>query len=406
MEPEQGYTVRAAHCSHRASDEEVYATLQRLTAPLKRAWDRLERAQRIVIKANLVWPPDAIRFAWGRRQELVDDAVFRAVLRLLRERTRAELLVADTTQLFDPPHAGEDVHFRSTLDEFGVRYIECNDPPFADYEVPGGGLMFRRYRLNPCFLNADAVVSVATLKSHNFMGVTLCTKNLFGLCPIHPENRPRTYFHHIIRLPYVLADLARILQPCLNVIDGLVGQSRCEWGGDARLSETLVAGDHVIATDACAASLMGHDPAADWPTPPFRRDRNHLRVAAESGFGTVDLSRIDFEHDLSIPVAQFDSDQVDSPETVASWRRSMCEEALAFLQHRDDLVARYPGEYVYLQDGNVLWHGPWFFRHISRRQWSGLRRDRAVWLKYLDPGEWEGERFAVYEEELARMNAS
>jgi len=38
----------------------------------------------------------------------------------------------------------------------------------------------------------------------------------------------------------------------------------------------------------------GHDPAADWLTPPFQRDRNPLLVAAQSGFGTVDLKDIDF----------------------------------------------------------------------------------------------------------------
>ena len=43
---------------------------------------------------------------------------------------------------------------------------------------------------------------------------------------------------------------------------------------------------------------MGHDPAADWLTPPFHRDRNALLVAAQSGFGTVNLNEIDFASEL------------------------------------------------------------------------------------------------------------
>jgi hypothetical protein len=266
--------------------------------------------------------------------------------------------------------------------------------------------MFQHYQFNPVFRTVDALVSVATLKSHAFMGVTLTTKNLFGLCPVHPQNRPRTYFHHLVRLPFVLADLGRTLQPCLNIVDGLVGQSKREWNGEARVSNTLVAGDHCIATDACAATLMGHDATSDWPTPPFRRDRNHLRIAADAGCGTVDLKRIDFAHDLRVPVAEYDSDPTDSREVVASWRRTTCEQALRFLERRKHWVDSYPEEYVYLQDDNVLLHTKDRLPGFSRRQLAGAKKDSGIWLKYMDPEERETENFDVYVRELERMNAT
>jgi uncharacterized protein (DUF362 family) len=399
MQPSKPYTVRAAHCDHRASDEDVFQTLERITAPLTRAWARLEAARLIVVKVNLVYWPDRLRWAAGRRQELVDDAVLRAVLRLLRRRTTGRIVCADTSQLA----GGGDVFFKPLLQEFGVDYIECNNAPFAAYEPAGGGLLFRRYRLSPVFTQADAVVSVATLKTHAFMGVTLCTKNLFGLPPIHPANRPRQYFHHIVRLPYVLADLARIVQPCLNVIDGLVAQTRREWGGEARVTDMLAAGDHAIATDACAATLMGHDPQADWPTPPFRRDRNHLRIAAQSGYGTVDLGQIDFQHDLHPPVAEFDSEATDPSELVLSWRRTMCEQALFFRAHREQLTRDYAGQYICLQAGQVIAHGADPIGGMTRRALAGQHREQAVWIKFVDPEDFEDERFEVYERELAAI---
>ncbi|OGV65147.1 MAG: hypothetical protein A3K19_15885 [Lentisphaerae bacterium RIFOXYB12_FULL_65_16] len=399
MQPSKPFAVRAAHCDHRAPEDTVFRTLERITAPLSRSWARLEAARLIAIKVNLVYSPDQIRCVNGRRQELVDDVVLRSALRLLRQRTTARIVCSDTSQLA----GGGDVFFKPLLREFGVDYIECNDPPFAVYEPPGGGLMFRRYRLNPVFKQADAVVSIATLKTHAFMGVTLCTKNLFGLPPINPGNRPRTYFHHVIRLPFVLADLARIVQPCLNVIDGLVAQTRREWGGDARITNTLVAGDHVIATDACAATLMGNDPQADWPRPPFRRDRNHLRIAAESGFGTVDLGAIDFQHDLRAPVGEFDSEKTDPDETVESWRRTMCEQALFYRDHRERLLRDYAGQYICLQAGHVIAHGADPIHGMTRRDLAGAHKEQAVWFKYVDPDDFEDERFEVYERELAAL---
>ena len=395
------YTVRAAHCPYQAPPEEIFETLERITAPLDRAWQKLGRAQTIAIKTNMVWPPERVRRVDGRCQELVDEEVMRGVLRLLRQRTTARLVVADTTlQPGGPQACADKARLYPLLAEFGAEYVECNDAPFETYDVPGGGLMFARYQLNPIFREADAMVSVATLKNHGFMGVTMCCKNLFGLCPVHPDCRPRQYFHHFIRLPFVLADLGRILQPDLNIVDGLVGQSQREWGGNAWTSETLLAGDQLIATDLCGAVLMGHDPFSDWPAPPFRRDRNHLRVATDSGFGPQSLDEIDFEHDLHPPLGQFDSDATDSPEQVLNWRRTMCEQALLYAEH-PERFAEYAGEYIYLQDGNVLFHGDQV-PNFSRRD-MGARRDTAIFLKYVEPEPFEEERFGVYERELAAM---
>ena len=76
--------------------------------------------------------------------------------------------------------------------------------------------------------------------------------------PAEPEWHTRTYFHHLVRMPYMLADLGRIFNPVLNIVDGLVAQAGQEWGngleeGSARTASTLIAGNHTIATDACAA---------------------------------------------------------------------------------------------------------------------------------------------------------
>lgn len=390
------YTVRAARCDHRGSDEDIYETLKRITAPLTRSWEKIRSARQVVIKTNMVWPPDKVRHFAGRLQEHVDTAVFTATLRLLRENTDARLIVADSTFLPRPDDAGEDVYFKPLLDELGIQYVESNDPPHAVYDVPGGGLMFSRYFLPACFRDADAVVSIAKLKNHAFMGVTLCLKNLFGLSPMHPDGRPRCYYHHLVRMPYYLPDLGLILQPCLNIIDALVGQARREWGGEPRICDTLIAGDHVIATDACATHLMGHDPMEDWPKSPYYRDRNPLLVAAEHGFGTVNVRDIDFESEVAAPLAEFDSEQPDTHETVVSWRRTTCEQALHYLEHRDNYCARYPRQYIYLQDGNVVWHGPMPENLGSRRILSGARKDSALWLKYVDPEEQEGEHFEVY----------
>lgn len=402
MNARRDYTVRASHCHHQASEDEILEVLRHTTAPLERSWRRLEKAQRVVLKLNMIKPRQMIHYYAGRRRELVDDAFCRATFRLLRERLNAELVATDTYPYGNGNITPDDFNYRHLLDEFDIRYVDSCLPPFQTFDVPGakGGCMFDRYVLNEVFAEADEVVSVAKMKNHAFMGITLTLKNLFGLPPmIPPQGRTRSYFHHFIRLPYVLPDLGMITDPCLNIIDALTGQKWREWGGDGRVCDALLAGDHPVATDACGMRLMGHDPTSDWPTPPFRRDRNHLLIAARHGYGSVDIDNdIDYESAIDGPLADFDSEETDSTATVASWRRTTCEQALFYQEHAGDFIDRYRGQYIYLQDGEVVWHGEDPRNLGSRRQLSGERKDSALWLKLVDPEETEGESFEAYEE--------
>ena len=144
--------------------------------------------------------------------------------------------------------------------------------------------------------------------------------------------------------------------------------------------------------------LMGHDPQSDWPTPPFKRDRNHILIAAQRGYGTVNLNEIDWESEVTAPLAEFDSVETDTPETVANWRRTTCEQGLVYQENQRELIDRYRDNFIYMQGGEVVWSGPDPSNLGSRRQLSGEKKDSALWLKLVDAEEHEGERFNVYEE--------
>src|SRR5919206_5039775 len=133
---EKAYKVRAVRCSHQATAEEIYGKLKEVTAPLSRSWEKLAKARKVGIKVNMQMRTDNIRRIGGRRQELVDDDVLRAALRLLRERTDAELFVIDSSTAPPGQRPGPDFNMRPLLEEFGVRYVEAGDPPLAGDPVP------------------------------------------------------------------------------------------------------------------------------------------------------------------------------------------------------------------------------------------------------------------------------
>ncbi|MBN1642671.1 MAG: DUF362 domain-containing protein [Anaerolineae bacterium] len=400
--------VRAVRCDHRADDDEVYAALERATAPLSQAWAKLRRAKTIAIKFNQAWPQDRLVYAEGQLLQLVSERVARATLRLLREKTDAEILCTEISVVGSEAERRDNgtITLLPLLEEFGVTFVDGDLPPHRMYAVPGGGQMFRQYLLPERVLDADAFVSVQKLKNHAFMGTTLCLKNLFGLMPTEPHGRSRQYYHHLVRMPYMLADLGRLYNPALNILDALVSQAGREWGEpNPRVTDTLIAGDQVIATDACATELMGHDPAGDWLTPPYHRDRNPLLVAAEGGFGSVNLDEIDYRSEVSAPLGEFYAQITDHQERVVSWRRSTAEQALYYREHQREFVSKYAGEYILLQDREVQWHDRSSAIHVSRRQLARDRPDQALWLKLVDPEEAEGEHYEVYERALREVAA-
>ena len=408
MKPNK-YHVQAVHCDHRASDEDVYAALKRATIPLTRSWERLKAAKRIWIKFNQDWPREPRSFE-GQRQEHVSDAVARATLRLLRENTSAELLCAEVSffQAYHDPKPAHTTWLLPVLQEYEVRYVDWNQPPVVKTPVPGGGLMFDHYFLPKGVGEAiargeDALISVQKMKNHAFMGITLCLKNLFGLMPTDPLGRHRNYYHHLVRMPYMLVDIGRIFDPTLNIIDALTSQASREWDGEPRITDALVAGDQVIATDAVGAALMGHDPASDWLTPPFHRDRNALLVAAQSGWGTVDLEEIDYHSEVQSPLAEFHNSNTDARERVINWRRTTAEQALYYRDHRQELLDQYAGQYILLQRNQVVMHNTTGKLDMSRRILAGQYPEEAIWFKYADPEETEGEHFEVYEQTLKQI---
>ncbi|NLV73152.1 MAG: DUF362 domain-containing protein [Chloroflexi bacterium] len=397
------FKVRAVHCAYDAEDEAVYEALCRAVDPLDRSWAKLKAARKIAIKFNQDWPPAKVVRYEGQLQELVSEKVARALLRVLRERLNAEIVSCDTSvhvKAYRNLTVRECMTLPDVLAEFDVPHYDMNQVPSSVVPVPGGGFMFREYRLPQPIVDADETISVQVIKNHRFMGTTLCLKNLFGLLPQQPHYHARQYFHHIIRMSYILPDLGITINPALNILDGLVCQARSEWGGEGRVGNTLLAGDHVIATDTVATHLMGHDPTEDWPTQPYVRDRNPLLVAAEGGFGTVKLDEIDWQSEVSAPIAEFGVHETDSYETILEWRRSTCEQALYYRDNMAKYQALYPGQYIMLQDGQVVWHDVSSNLTISRRILAGTSKDSALWFKFVDPEERESEHFEVYEQVL------
>ncbi len=216
-----------------------------------------------------------------------------------------------------------------------VELVNTNYPgagqKYTRLHVPGGGLMFKGYDVNPAYEECDVFVSLAKLKEHATAGVTLSMKNCFGLPPttiygenagidepskvpsgargmLHAgdrqpsrsapsENDPTSPRDPGYRVPRVTADLVAARPIHLAVIDGIetVAGGEGPWLSTLRPvhAGVLIAGTNCVNTDAVGSALMGFDPMADHGTAPFETCASTLKLAEQLGLGTRDLSRIE-----------------------------------------------------------------------------------------------------------------
>ncbi len=85
--------------------------------------------------------------------------------------------------------------------------------------------------------------------------------------------------------PVRLADLAQVVQPQLNIVEGVIGRDGTGFHRGRNYALGLViAGINMVAVDSVASYLIGFDP----------RELIYLQVAAAAGLGCNDLSRLKF----------------------------------------------------------------------------------------------------------------
>jgi uncharacterized protein (DUF362 family)/Pyruvate/2-oxoacid:ferredoxin oxidoreductase delta subunit len=128
-------------------------------------------------------------------------------------------------------------------------------------------------------LNADLIVSLPVMKTHNSTVFTGAMKNMMGVLPEREK-----WNMHLSGLHEALVDLNRAVGPRLIVMDAIVAMEG--WGpamGYPVKMGLVLAGTDFVAVDSVAAAIMGIE----------LKDVKHLVRATEEGLGVSDLSDIE-----------------------------------------------------------------------------------------------------------------
>jgi len=143
------------------------------------------------------------------------------------------------------------------------------------------GIVFKELNSWELVTQADVIISVPVMKTHDQTEVTLSLKNLKGLI----DDQQKKEFHKQGLLEGVV-DLALSIKPKFTVFDGTIGQEGLGpiFGNPVKMG-LIIASRDLVAADAVGSEIMGYNP----------RDVMITVRAAARGLGVMDLNQIEIK---------------------------------------------------------------------------------------------------------------
>jgi ferredoxin len=139
--------------------------------------------------------------------------------------------------------------------------------PFAEsVKVRPQGSTFQELEIARDILDAEVVINLPKLKTHQMMGLTCAVKNLFGA--VVGLRKPRLHLQAGTSKAFfalMLLELCEQIRPALTIVDAVVGmEGNGPGSGDPVQIGALLAGAEPLAVDAAALELLGLPSESCW----------------------------------------------------------------------------------------------------------------------------------------------
>ena len=252
--------------SLRAIEDEVLASVQ---------------GKKILLKPNVVLPecelccthPDAVR----------------AVLDFLSPHVKDRITIGESGALNTEQGFRNYGYYKFEKDH-NVKVVDLNHDTFQYRYCLGLENKPHPIRIISSFLDKDTyVISLARMKTHNYVWVTLSLKNVMLAAPLNDYKQNDKGFMHMAPAArndlchYNMFHLAQDVWPALAVIDGFEGmEGKGPALGTPIMSKVVLASLDPLAADTVGTKIMGFDP----------KSVNYLAAMSEAGMGQGDLGKI------------------------------------------------------------------------------------------------------------------
>ena len=258
----------------------VQNALQLLLEPLGGIGSYVKPGQKVLIKPNLL-SGKAPEKAVTTHPEIVRQVI------LLAQGAGGIVSVGDSPGLGKPENVARKCGILDVIKETGARFAPFEESVPINLEAA----TFHNLEVAREALEADIIINLPKLKTHQMMGYTGAVKNLFGLvigmrkARLHLQAGTDKAFFALM-----LLELAERFKPALSIMDAVVGMDGDGPGnGDPVQLGALLASPHTLALDTVAAAMVNLQEQHIWTQ----------RVARQTGRQGVSLHELEL-HGVSL----------------------------------------------------------------------------------------------------------
>jgi uncharacterized protein (DUF362 family)/Pyruvate/2-oxoacid:ferredoxin oxidoreductase delta subunit len=259
----------------------VEAALHLLLEPLGGIARFVKPGQQVLVKPNLLAgkiPEKAVT---------THPEIVRQVIQLA-QRAGGSVVVGDSPGLGKAESVARKCGIMKVVEETGARYSSFEE----SVTVSMAEGTFHHLEVAREALEADVIINLPKLKTHQMMGYTGAVKNLFGLvvgirkARLHLQAGTDKAFFALM-----LLELAERFKPALSIMDAVVGmEGNGPGSGDPVQLGALIASSHPVALDTVATAMVNLPEQRVWTQ----------RVARQTGRQGVDLADVEL---LGVPLA-------------------------------------------------------------------------------------------------------
>lgn len=244
---------------------------------------------KILIKPNLVaWDFDLPYPPYG---VITTSAVIFALVQVLHEAGYSNLAIGEAS-LGSTGSMTKKIFlvlgYEELYEKYGVEIVDFNQEKFEDVDVGGFKLSIARKALE-----ADKIINVPVLKTHNQCKVSLGIKNFKGCI----DRKSKKFCHARDEdLEHMFPRIAEKLPVELTIIDGIFALEKGPGhSGKAFRKDILVASRDILACDVFGAALLGYDAT----------EVEHLKYFALRNGGNIELPDIETRGESIADHAEF-----------------------------------------------------------------------------------------------------
>jgi len=186
-----------------------------------------------------------------------DPRVCQAIADMITE-AGARAIIAESSAIGFDTEKSFQVAGYAKLREEGYEVVDLKKEGAETVKVPvPRGKSLKEVSLPKIVLDADVIISVPKMKTHDQSLVTLALKNMKGVLPDTFKRK----FHTTFGVFQSIADLCTVVRPDLSVVDGILAMEGLGPAfGDPIETDLIIAGEDVVAVDAVTSEVMGFEP--------------------------------------------------------------------------------------------------------------------------------------------------